>query len=131
MADSQCGVCKIDVIQCSNCEFWFHIQCISMKKSDLKVWSSPQLHFFCRNCSYVNDEYNTGNMYAASAVIKKPISHITRHRHSQSCHLNLLPEQLLGEAPNNQILHDALCGQACASQTLNSLSPNHFVLLVK
>ena len=62
MADFPCGVCKIDceidVIQCSNCEFWFHIQCISMTKSDLKVWSSPQLHFFCRNCSYVGDEYN-------------------------------------------------------------------------
>ena len=39
MADFPCGVCKIDceidVIQCSYCEFWFHIQCISMKKSDL------------------------------------------------------------------------------------------------
>ena len=77
MGDFQCGVrkigCEIDVIQCSNCEFWFHIQCISMKKSDLKVWSSPQLHFFCRNCSYVGDEYNAENMFAASAFIKKPI----------------------------------------------------------
>ena len=50
MSDFPCGVCKIDceidVIQCSNCEFLLHIQCISMEKSDLKVRSSPQLHFF-------------------------------------------------------------------------------------
>ena len=93
MAEFQCGECKIDceidVIQCSNCEFWFHIQCILYKKSDLKVWSSPQLHFFCRNCYYVGDEYNAENLYAASAVIKNPLGHITRHRHTQSCHQNL------------------------------------------
>lgn len=64
MADFPCGVCKKEcqneVIQCSQCESWFHNTCIKMSKTALKSWSTKSLSFFCRSCSFDGDLYGAG-----------------------------------------------------------------------
>ena len=62
MADFPCGVCKNecdnDVIQCHQCETWFHHKCLAMTKTVLKSWATRSLSFFCRTCSFVDGLYD-------------------------------------------------------------------------
>ena len=62
MADYPYGVCQnqceTEVIQCSECEIWFHINCLGITKTSLKSWSLKSLNFFCRKCGFNGDEYD-------------------------------------------------------------------------
>ena len=64
MAEFPCGICKTncenETIQCSECEFWFHISCLGMSKTALKSWSVKTLSFYCGSCSFDGELYDAG-----------------------------------------------------------------------
>ena len=61
MAEFPCAMCAqncdIDVIQCTNCKNWVHRLCVPMSASKFQSWSGDSLDFLCRNCCFLNGQF--------------------------------------------------------------------------
>ena len=62
MAEFPCAMCAqncdIDVIQCTNCKNWVHRLCVPMSASKFQSWSGDSLDFLCRNCCFLNGQFD-------------------------------------------------------------------------
>ena len=46
--------CVLDVIECSECEYWIH----AMDKTMLRNWSGADKDFLCKSCAYTGGSYD-------------------------------------------------------------------------